>query len=112
VHSNIGGGYVDSGLSNIALEWLIAKAEEAGLCFNDPPLIKVNPEYDMGLLRNSYSPFYWFWLPRCRKIDLNDDTQTIDPSVWKRYHDPMKKYKPKSLVKWCPKDSAIRLRPA
>ncbi len=31
VHSNVGGGYKDSGLNNIALQWLFDKAEAAGL---------------------------------------------------------------------------------
>ena len=98
VHSNVGGGYADSYLSNICLQWLIEKAEAAGLCYNEPPLIKSN-ESDKGELRNSYSPLYWFWLPKWRKISLLDPltNQTIDASVWERYKDRSKKYKPLNL---------------
>ena len=35
VHSNIGGGYRDCGLSNIALEWLASRAASHGLEFTD-----------------------------------------------------------------------------
>lgn len=31
VHSNVGGGYVDDGLANIAFQWILREAEAAGL---------------------------------------------------------------------------------
>jgi hypothetical protein len=31
VHSNVGGGYAEEGLSNIALSWVVSKAVEVGL---------------------------------------------------------------------------------
>lgn len=31
VHSNVGGGYANSGLSDIALEWMVGKARDCGL---------------------------------------------------------------------------------
>lgn len=34
-HANVGGGYADSGLSDISLDWMIRKAKSAGLAFND-----------------------------------------------------------------------------
>lgn len=85
VHSNVGGGYKDSGLSDITLKWLIDKAHSVGLCYHDEQVAEINPRYD-GVLRNSYTPMYWFWLPVTRKIDLNNDTnQVIDESVRERY---------------------------
>ncbi|MDQ6609749.1 MAG: DUF2235 domain-containing protein, partial [Bacteroidota bacterium] len=45
VHSNVGGGYADSALSNITLKWLMEKAEAVGLCYNDPTSIIANPLY-------------------------------------------------------------------
>ncbi|MCB0210323.1 MAG: DUF2235 domain-containing protein [Anaerolineae bacterium] len=52
-HANVGGGYVDTGLSDITLEWMITKAKEAGLQF-DPEYISrhINPT-SSGELRNS-----------------------------------------------------------
>ncbi len=35
VHANVGGGYVDCGLSNIALRWMVEKATATGLQFNE-----------------------------------------------------------------------------
>ena len=97
VHSNIGGGYADSGLSDIALNWLIEKAKDAGLCYDDDNLKEIKPNY-LGELRNSYTPTYWFWRPSLRKITLNDNTtnQSIDKSVWERCKAD-EKYRPANL---------------
>jgi hypothetical protein len=35
VHSNIGGGYVDDGLANIALQWMLDEARGCGLSFDE-----------------------------------------------------------------------------
>jgi uncharacterized protein (DUF2235 family) len=35
VHSNVGGGYPDRGISDISLEWMIKKAKDAGLVFDE-----------------------------------------------------------------------------
>lgn len=35
VHSNVGGGYPDEGLSDIALQWMISKARNTGLSFDE-----------------------------------------------------------------------------
>jgi hypothetical protein len=37
VHSNVGGGYPDDSLANIALAWMMAEAKQAGLQFKDMP---------------------------------------------------------------------------
>ncbi|HEY0329889.1 MAG TPA: DUF2235 domain-containing protein [Rhodopseudomonas sp.] len=37
VHSNVGGGYPDDSLANIALAWMMAEAKDAGLQFKDMP---------------------------------------------------------------------------
>jgi uncharacterized protein (DUF2235 family) len=97
VHSNVGGGYPDCGLSNLTLDWLIHKAQDAELCFNDPPLVK-NRDTDRGVIVNSYTPMYWFWRPSWREIDLtNEDTnQAIDESVKERLTTD-KRYQPKNL---------------
>lgn len=35
VHTDVGGGYTDSRLSNRSLRWMVDQAREAGLCFDD-----------------------------------------------------------------------------
>lgn len=97
VHSNIGGGYADCGLSDIALKWMIEKAQDTGLCFYEEKVKELKPD-PLGELRNSYTPTYWLWPPKRRTIDCNNPltNQVIDESVWKRYEmDPS--YRPPNL---------------
>lgn len=97
VHSNVGGGYADCGLSNRCLQWLIDKAEGAGLCFNAPPLI-TKTDKDKDELRNSLSLLYRLLGAGWRPVSPgSEDNQTIDDSVWERMKDPSKKYRPKNL---------------
>jgi uncharacterized protein (DUF2235 family) len=42
VHSDVGGGYAEVALSDIALEWMIGRARAAGLAFGDS-LLAANP---------------------------------------------------------------------
>ena len=58
VHSNIGGGYVDTGLSDRALFWMIEQAKECGLHFNYRYLEKrIDPNW-FGDLRDSMQFYY------------------------------------------------------
>ncbi|OQP62561.1 hypothetical protein A3860_28125 [Niastella vici] len=105
VHSNIGGGYADTGLSDIALQWLSVQAHKTGLCYErkEYEQIKGNP---WGELRNSYTPLFWLWPPVWRSITLNDDTnQTIDESVLERFRE-MYQYRPRNLRKYVSIDNS------
>jgi uncharacterized protein (DUF2235 family) len=102
VHSNVGGGYLDTGLSDLALAWLAGSANAAGLCYHAEVVKQIKGDYK-GVLRNSYTPLYWFWWPTWRKIKLDEDThQTIDESVWERFLND-RRYKPRNLQHWMPK---------
>jgi hypothetical protein len=60
VHSNIGGGYPDSGLSDIAFLWMVNRAMEHGLVFDSSYLAdraKVAPQAT-GQLEDSFSLGY------------------------------------------------------
>ncbi len=98
VHSNVGGGYADSGLSDIALNWLLNKANEAGLCYEEERLKAIKPDH-LAELRNSYTPLYWFWFPTYRKL-LNPEypNQTIDETAYQRMKE-QPKYRPKNIPK-------------
>lgn len=71
VHSNVGGGYADTGLSDRALLWMINAAYERGLRFDGNYVRKrVHPNW-FGELRESTSWVYrlMFWNPpRLRPI--------------------------------------------
>lgn len=70
VHSNVGGGYASAGLSDIALLWMVNKAEGCGLAFNREYLNRlVNKEGldpnalirkdALDALGHSQNPFFW-----------------------------------------------------
>ena len=67
VHSNIGGGYVDVGLSDRALLWVCLKACDNGLGFDEAYMSRrVDPNYH-GELRDSMSWGYSFIAPVTRR---------------------------------------------
>jgi hypothetical protein len=59
VHSDVGGGYPETGLSDIALEWMADKARERSLCLDftwiDNPPISADP---MGKMHDSQTWVY------------------------------------------------------
>jgi uncharacterized protein (DUF2235 family) len=58
-HSNIGGGYEDSGLSDIALQWMAARAERCGLALDARWRGQLAPD-EFGELRDSRTGVYQF----------------------------------------------------
>jgi hypothetical protein len=56
-HSNIGGGYADEELSNIALAWVVSEAVEAGLPKYPVYIDGWGRENTHGFARNSYEEF-------------------------------------------------------
>lgn len=68
VHSNVGGGYADSGLADIAFSWVQEKAEACGLALDDEYLRNtIHPNY-RGELRDSRIGFYTNFPPVVRPI--------------------------------------------
>lgn len=57
VHSNVGGGYCDTGLSDTALLWMVEKASETGLEFKGGSVEKIKSD-SCGELRNSATIIY------------------------------------------------------
>jgi len=85
-HANIGGGYPDSGLSDLPLKWITEKAAAVGLCYSDPFTEKIEANHN-GLITESRTFFYKLFNPALRKIDLANlkSNETVDESVWLRY---------------------------
>lgn len=92
VHSNVGGGYPDEGLADIALKWMIDKASAAGLAF-DLEQMKTDIKYNVeATLYKSVKGIFKFFPTYERPIS----TGVIDDSVFER----MKRipdYKPNNL---------------
>jgi len=71
VHSNIGGGYQKTVLSDIALKWMVERAAECGLDFKKH-LSELNPKpIEKGRVENSFSFIYKALGPYNREIGNN-----------------------------------------
>jgi uncharacterized protein (DUF2235 family) len=97
VHSNIGGGYPDTGLSDLALLWLASKAKEAGLGHQG---IAATPN-PTGILTESRTRLYRLVPKRFRPIDApttdGPTHEVVDESVLTRYRLDSS-YRPPNLV--------------
>jgi hypothetical protein len=63
VHSNVGGGYPDSGLSDHAFDWMIKRAEDCGLMF-DQAFLQTQVKADhRGTLVDSFKWYYHLLRP-------------------------------------------------
>ena len=100
VHSDVGGGYPDTGLSDISLLWMMEKATAHGLTFNT---IAANPD-PLAPRHESYKGFYKF-IPRFFRPVGQPAPQgfltneSLHPSVMERYQkNPA--YRPSNLVRF------------
>ena len=100
VHSDVGGGYPENetGLSDIPLVWMLEKARNCNLIFENVPL---NPD-PLAKMHKSYRGFYTLIPKFYRPIDQPDPekgntNESLYPSVVKRYKNNGN-YRPKNLV--------------
>lgn len=113
VHCNVGGGYVDCGLSNITLKWMVEKAKNTGLQFDEDYLQKLECN-SKGEIRNSMTGVFRltpkiFRTINDRMIYRKEDAkgkmtggarmrnEKIHYSCLERLHF-LKNYKPKNLL--------------
>jgi len=93
-HSDIGGSYEESDLSNITLNWMTEKAVNCGLKLKaTPDVYAENPE---GMMHNSYKNFWKFFGSEIRKIP---DYGIIYKSVIDRIESENANYFPENLPK-------------
>jgi uncharacterized protein (DUF2235 family) len=97
VHSNVGGGYPDAGLSDIALKWLFSKAEDIGLRMDQQ--FKETPDNYKGELYNSRSGFYKLLPGKIREIVVDNKESFIDESVYRRMELLGEAYRPPNVAK-------------
>ncbi|MBS1556502.1 MAG: DUF2235 domain-containing protein [Bacteroidetes bacterium] len=93
VHSNVGGGYPDEGLADIALQWIMEKAARTGLAFDEQRArgdVKPNPK---GTLYNSRKGIFALTPGELRTIS---DGRVHD-TVYERMKE-VQEYKPKNII--------------
>ncbi|MDZ7291495.1 MAG: DUF2235 domain-containing protein [candidate division KSB1 bacterium] len=106
VHSNIGGGYRDTGLSDLAFLWIKEKAEAAGLTFDQEYIDTVFHPDPFGVMRNSKKGLYLLTGNYLRPIDAGTNSnESVHASAITRYHNYSPPYKPPNLTDYLNKRS-------
>lgn len=100
VHSDVGGGYPENetGLSDIALKWMLGKAESLNLNFDS---LAINPN-PMEAMHETYAGFYTLQEKNIRPIGISDSkkrntNESLHPSAVERYQND-KNYRPQNLI--------------
>jgi len=99
-HSNVGGGYRNDPLPNLALAWLQQKAKAAGLVFKAD--VAVNDQYALASINDSYSEFmsglYKLFKRGRRHYRAfgRGVNETVDDSAWMRW-EARPDYRPPTL---------------
>lgn len=92
VHSDVGGGYKETGLSDIALRWMMYRAMDQGLDFREDLFDAVKPR-SLGKIHESLTGFWHALGERRRSIGK---TELVHPWVGKRLK-KRPKYHPENL---------------
>ncbi len=109
VHSDVGGGYKDDGLSNGTLAWMWRRAEQAGLALDKKQFSAPNP---LGTLHNSLTGLFkflsWFRSGR-RHIVLKQPAahQGVHASVKARFDKATLRYRPRNLESYLKDPTAV-----
>lgn len=97
VHSNVGGGYPDSSLSDIPLNWIIEKALAVGLAldkkYNEA---HVHPKISGKLYNSSVFPFNLLKTSRRIISKMGGYHATLEPSVFQKWKSD-ESYRPANL---------------
>ncbi len=100
IHSDVGGGFSinQSGLSDIALQWMMKKAQDCNLKFSS---IVLNPN-SLVPMHESYFGFYRLLKKFIRPMGIaapgkGKTNESIHPSVLERYNND-KTYRPQNLI--------------
>lgn len=108
VHSDIGGGYREAGLSHIALRWLTDKASSTGLELDDNYLNSVYAANNETQLHNSFSGAMKLLGRHRRAIGTTNGDETLHSSAEQRHLNEVN-YRPKNLLEYLARDEQMRL---
>ena len=93
VHCDVGGGYEESGLADIALLWMVDQAEAAGLGFDRDYLADIAEPDVLGKLHRSRRGLYWAKRAYLRPVGEFGALEKVHETVRQRmeksnYHPP------------------------
>jgi hypothetical protein len=89
VHSNIGGGYTEHGLSDASYVWMLSQLQGL-LDFDERSIVgaldpKKSESYSIGELVDSRTLFWkLLWCPVPRPVGIISDTEEVHASAWDR----------------------------
>ncbi len=95
-HSNIGGGYPDARLSDLALMWMLARARECDLALDQTVVDSFRPGYD-GRVYESRRGIFRLLGSHIRPLGSQPE-ESLDPSVDERMRDDTLSYAPANLL--------------
>jgi hypothetical protein len=87
VHSDVGGGYRETGLSDGALAWMIEEARQKGLAFNDAMVKQIEPSH-LDVLHDSCNGPFLLLPTQPRSAPPLGDGTSMHPSVLARQKTP------------------------
>lgn len=93
VHTDVGGGYKEHGLSDITLEWMVKKATAAGLRIFPNHGVTTSPDAN-GLLHDSRHGIGRLYRKKQRTSDGNIVTLKVHQSALDRSNNPSRMYNP------------------
>lgn len=98
VHSNVGGGYPDMGLSDITLEWMINNAKDNGLGFDEEYInMQLQPNF-RGTQYNSKTGIFEFLPDYIRPVmKTKNADERVDNSVFERMR-AIPGYRPENII--------------
>jgi uncharacterized protein (DUF2235 family) len=99
VHSDVGAGYPDRALGDIALQWMMQQAQAAGLAFQPLAAQHALAPSALGKLHNSKTGLYYLTLGQDRTIGKS--TASIRGQAEAPEHvDPTQSLHPSALERW------------
>jgi len=88
VHSDVGGGYAETGLSDGALQWMVEEAKKAGLAFNSALIRQINPD-PLAVLHDSLKGIFEVHRSRPRNTpSITSSAGVLHDSARKRHKSP------------------------
>ena len=84
VHSDIGGSYEETGLSDLTLKWMLDESKRHNLLIDEKRYELIEPDPN-GTIHNPLLPFWWTlgWKKRkILKIDRKKDAAVNTPESW------------------------------
>ncbi len=98
-HSNVGGGYDNDPLPNLALRWMQDKAEAAGLALTQK--IEVSDTAYLAPVKDSYREFifgvYRLFTKPVNRVFGDGVNESVHGSVWQRWRE-LTDYRPATLL--------------